>query len=147
MKALLALGFLLLSATVHAKVYTRCELAKLLKENGLDGYKGISLADWVCLAQHESSFNTKATNYNSGPKSTDYGIFQINSKYWCNDGKTPNAVNTCGISCSVLLQDDITQAIKCAKKVASQQGVTAWVAWKTHCQNRDLSQYVAGCGV
>ena len=49
MKALLALGFLLLSATVHAKVYTRCELAKLLKENGLDGYKGISLADCKSL--------------------------------------------------------------------------------------------------
>ena len=27
---------------------------------------------------------------------------------------------------SVLLQDDITQAIKCAKTVASQQGVKAW---------------------
>lgn len=54
----------------------------------------------VCLAQHESNFNTKATNYNSGGQSTDYGIFQINSRYWCSDGKTPKAVNACGISCS-----------------------------------------------
>ncbi|XP_041529292.1 lysozyme C-1-like [Microtus oregoni] len=148
MKALLALGLLLLSVTVDAKVYTRCAFAKLLKENGMDGYKGVSLADWVCLAQHESNFNTKATNYNPGSRSTDYGIFQINSKYWCNDGKTPNAVNACGISCSVLLQDDITQAITCAKRVVRDpQGVKAWVAWKTHCQNQDLSKYVKDCGV
>ncbi|CAO2581723.1 Lysozyme C-1 [Lemmus lemmus] len=127
MKALLALGFLLLSVTVHAKVYTRCAFAKILKENGMDGYKGVSLADWVCLAQHESNFNTKATNYNPGGQSTDYGIFQINSRYWCNDGKTPKAVNACGISCSVLLKDDITQAIKCAKRVVSDpQGIKAW---------------------
>ncbi|XP_075810689.1 lysozyme C-1-like [Microtus pennsylvanicus] len=148
MKALLALGLLLLSVTVDAKVYTRCALAKLLKQNGMDGYKGVSLADWVCLAQHESNYNTKATNYNSGGQSTDYGIFQINSRYWCNDGKTPKAVNACGISCSALLQDDITQAIKCAKRVVSDpQGVKAWVAWRTHCQNQDLSKYVKDCGV
>ncbi|KAH0501913.1 Lysozyme C-1 [Microtus ochrogaster] len=81
----------------------------------------------LCLAQHESNFNTKATNYNPGGQSTDYGIFQINSRSWCNDGKTPKAVNACGISCSALLQDDITQAIKCAKRVVRDpQGVKAW---------------------
>ncbi|XP_075810443.1 lysozyme C-2-like [Microtus pennsylvanicus] len=148
MKALLALGLLLLSVTVQAKVYKRCAFARLLKESGMDGYKGVSLADWVCLAQHESNFNTKATNYNPGDQSTDYGIFQINSRYWCNDGKTPKAVNACGISCSALLQDDITQAIKCAKRVVRDpQGIRAWVAWRTHCQNQDLSKYVKDCGV
>ncbi|XP_035294404.1 lysozyme C-2-like isoform X1 [Cricetulus griseus] len=148
MKALLTLGFLLLSVTVQAKVYDRCEFARTLKSHGMDGFLGISLANWVCLAQHESSFNTKATNYNPGSRSTDYGIFQINSKYWCNDGKTPGAVNACGISCSVLLQDDITQAIQCAKRVVRDpQGIRAWVAWKSHCQNRDLTQYIRGCGV
>ncbi|XP_049988095.1 lysozyme C-1-like [Alexandromys fortis] len=148
MKALLALGLLLLSVTVNAKVFKRCALAKLLKQDGMDGYKGVSLADWLCLAHHESNFNTKATNYNSGGQSTDYGIFQINSRYWCNDGKTPKAVNACGISCSALLQDNITQAIKCAKRVVRDpQGIRAWVAWKTHCQHQDLSKYVKNCGV
>ncbi|CAO2581731.1 Lysozyme C-1 [Lemmus lemmus] len=148
MKALLVLGFLLLSVSVQAKVYERCEFARILKRNGMDGYKGVSLADWVCLAQHESNFNTKATNYNPGGRSTDYGIFQINSRYWCNDGKTPKAVNACGISCSVLLKDDITQAIKCAKRVVRDpQGIKAWVAWKSQCQNQDLSKYVKDCGV
>ncbi|KAM7328374.1 lysozyme C-2 [Alexandromys fortis] len=146
MKALLTLGFLLLSATVQAKVYERCEFARTLKRNGMDGYRGVSLANWVCLAQHESNYNTRATNYNPGDKSTDYGIFQINSRYWCNDGKTPRAVNACGIPCSALLQDDITQAIQCAKRVVRDpQGIRAWVAWRNYCQNRDLTQYLRNC--
>ena len=54
----------------------------------------------VCLARWESNYNTRATNYNRGDKSTDYGIFQLNSRWWCNDGKTPKAVNACRIPCS-----------------------------------------------
>uniref|UniRef100_A0A5F9DTX2 lysozyme n=1 Tax=Oryctolagus cuniculus TaxID=9986 RepID=A0A5F9DTX2_RABIT len=100
MKALLILGLLLLSTTVQGKIYERCELARTLKKLGLDGYKGVSLANWMCLTKWESGYNTQATNYNPGDKSTDYGIFQINSRYWCNDGKTPRAVNACHIPCS-----------------------------------------------
>lgn len=148
MKALLALGFLLLSVTAQAKVYSRCEFARILKRSGMDGYWGISLADWVCLAQHESSFNTRATNFNSERRGTDYGIFQINSRYWCNDGKTPRAVNGCRISCSALLQDDITEAIKCAKRVVRDpKGIRAWKAWENRCENQNLSQYLRNCGV
>uniref|UniRef100_A0A8D1A5S0 lysozyme n=1 Tax=Sus scrofa TaxID=9823 RepID=A0A8D1A5S0_PIG len=99
MKTLLVLALLLLSVSVQAKVYDRCEFARILKKSGMDGYRGVSLANWVCLAKWESNFNTKATNYNPGSQSTDYGIFQINSRYWCNDGKTPKAVNACHISC------------------------------------------------
>uniref|UniRef100_UPI0020212D25 lysozyme C-2-like n=1 Tax=Myodes glareolus TaxID=447135 RepID=UPI0020212D25 len=102
----------------------------------------------VCLAQHESSFNTRATNFNSKRRGTDYGIFQINSRYWCNDGRTPRAVNGCRISCNVLLQDDITEAIKCAKRVVRDpQGIRAWRAWEDRCENRDLRQYLRNCGV
>nr|AFU52821.1 lysozyme C [Murina leucogaster] len=148
MKALLTLGLLLLSVAVQAKVYERCELARTLKRHGMDGYRGVSLANWLCLARWESSYSTRATNYNPKYGSTDYGIFQINSLYWCNDGKTPRAVNNCGISCNALLQDDITQAIACAKRVVSDpQGIRAWVAWKDHCRNRDLTRYTRGCGV
>ncbi|KAM5287696.1 lysozyme C [Ctenodactylus gundi] len=148
MKALLILGLLLLPATVQSKVFERCELARTLKRLGMEGFKGISLPNWMCLARWESNYNTQATNYNPGDGSTDYGIFQINSRYWCNDGKTPGAVNACGIPCSVLLQDDVNQAVTCAKRVVSDpQGIHAWVAWRAHCQNQDLSQYVRGCGV
>ncbi|XP_048215792.1 lysozyme C, spleen isozyme-like [Perognathus longimembris pacificus] len=145
MKALLIL-VVLFSSTVHSKIFERCELARTLKRGGMDGYMGISLANWMCLAKWESSYNTRATNYNRGDKSTDYGIFQINSRYWCNDGKTPRAVNACGISCNALLQDDITQAITCAKRVVRDpQGIRAWVGWRNHCQNQDVSQYIRNC--
>ncbi|MXQ96323.1 hypothetical protein E5288_WYG020603 [Bos mutus] len=121
MKALLIVGLLLLSVAVQGKKFQRCELARTLKKLGLDGYRGVSLANWVCLARWESNYNTRATNYNRGDKSTDYGIFQINSRWWCNDGKTPKAVNACRIPCSALLKDDITQAVACAKRVGLVQ--------------------------
>ncbi|XP_007528461.1 lysozyme C [Erinaceus europaeus] len=148
MKVLLVLGLLLLSITAQGKVWDRCELARYLKKAGMDGYRGVSLANWVCLAKWESDYNTRALNYNPGSRSTDYGIFQINSRYWCNDGKTPRAVNACGIPCSVLLQDDISQAVQCAKRVVRDpQGIQAWVAWKKHCKNQNLTPYIQGCGV
>uniref|UniRef100_UPI0037E71CF5 lysozyme C-like n=1 Tax=Semicossyphus pulcher TaxID=241346 RepID=UPI0037E71CF5 len=143
-----ALVFLLLVAVASARVFERCAWARLLKNSGMDGYKDISLADWVCLSRWESSYNTEATNLNSD-RSTDYGIFQINSRYWCDDGRTPAPTyNGCGISCNELLSDDVSTAINCAKRVVRDpQGISAWVAWRIHCKNQDLSSYLAGCGL
>ncbi|KFO24751.1 Lysozyme C [Fukomys damarensis] len=45
MKALLILGFVLLSVTVQGTIYERCELARTLKRLGMDGYHGVSLAN------------------------------------------------------------------------------------------------------
>ncbi|XP_062869753.1 LOW QUALITY PROTEIN: lysozyme C-like [Trichomycterus rosablanca] len=137
--------FMLLLAVANAKVYSRCELARALKANGMDGYHGISLANWVCLTKHESDFNTRATNHNSDG-STDYGIFQINNRWWCSNGVFHSA-NGCGISCSELLTDNISRAAQCAKTIVRQQGITAWVTWRNYCRGRNLSSYVAGCGV
>ncbi|KAG2464908.1 LYSC protein, partial [Polypterus senegalus] len=80
------------------KVYGRCELAKILKASGMSGYRGVQLADWVCLAKWESDYNTNAENHNTDG-STDYGIFQINSRLWCRDGIIRSA-DGCGIPCS-----------------------------------------------
>nr|P21776.1 RecName: Full=Lysozyme C; AltName: Full=1,4-beta-N-acetylmuramidase C [Pseudocheirus peregrinus] len=44
----------------------KCEFAKIAKEQHMDGYHGVSLADWVCLVNNESDFNTKAINRNKG---------------------------------------------------------------------------------
>nr|XP_031539203.1 lysozyme C-like [Vicugna pacos] len=72
MKALLVLGLILLTVAVQGKVWERCALARKLKELGMDGYRGVSLANF-------------------------------------------------------LLQDDITKAIQCAKRVVRDpQGVRAW---------------------
>ncbi|KAM4615252.1 lysozyme C II-like [Polymixia lowei] len=142
-----SLVFFLLVAIAHAKVFDRCEWARVLKANGMDGYRGHSLANWVCLTKWESSYNTQATNHNTDG-STDYGIFQINSRYWCEDYTTPRGRNVCGIQCSELLTNDVSIAIQCAKRVVRDpNGIGAWVAWRRHCENRDLSSYVAGCGL
>ncbi|XP_044190625.1 lysozyme C isoform X1 [Thunnus albacares] len=135
------LVFLLLVTLANARVYQKCEWARVLKSNGMDGHHGISLANWVCLTEHESRFNTRATNRNRDG-STDYGIFQINSRYWCDDGNTPRASNGCGIRCSALLSDDVRTAITCAKRVVKDpNGITAWVAWSRYCQNHDLRSF------
>ncbi|XP_028673313.1 lysozyme C-like [Erpetoichthys calabaricus] len=128
------------------KVYGRCELIKLLKASGMSGYRGVGLADWVCLTKWESDHNTSAQNHNTDG-STDYGIFQINSRRWCRDGSIESA-DGCGIPCSRLLNSDISDDIECAKRVVRDpNGIGAWVAWRNHCRRRDLSSYTAECGV
>ncbi|CAH2273657.1 lysozyme C [Pelobates cultripes] len=98
----------------------------------------------ICLARYESNYNTAAVN-NNGP-SRDYGIFQINSKWWCNDGKTSGSKNACRISCQKLLDDNISDDIECAKRVVRDpSGISAWVAWRNHCKGKDLSKFTAGC--
>ncbi|XP_040202321.1 lysozyme C-1-like [Rana temporaria] len=145
MKLLLFLAACLgLYYTSEGMVYSHCELYRIFKETGLDGYHGISAANWICLAYYESGYNTDAVN-NNGP-SRDYGIFQINSKWWCNDGKTAGAVNACKISCQSLLNSNIYDDIECAKRVVRDpDGISAWVAWRNHCRGKDLSRFTAGC--
>ncbi|XP_077326302.1 lysozyme C-1-like [Lithobates pipiens] len=145
MKLLLFLAACLgLYYTSEGMVYPRCDLYRIFQETGLAGYRGISAANWLCLAYYESGYNTDAVN-NNGP-SRDYGIFQINSKWWCNDGKTAGAVNACGISCQSLLNNNIHDDIECAKRVVRDpNGISAWVAWRNHCRGRDLNRFTAGC--
>ncbi|GAB1295590.1 9530003J23Rik protein [Apodemus speciosus] len=121
---LLTLGLLLLSITVEGKVYSRCAIARILKELGLDNYQGISLANWVCLAKFESDYNTEAKKFNHEDQSTSYGIFQISSLYWCNDRKTPRSKNFCRTSCKAL-KNNIKTSVNCAKRIMRDpQGIT-----------------------
>ncbi|XP_077185551.1 lysozyme C-like [Paroedura picta] len=130
----------------QGKIYERCELAQKLKEMGLDGYAGYALDNWVCMAYHESRYNTAATHYNDYDGSTDFGIFQINSRYWCQYGSESSA-NICRTPCSALLTCNLAPDVACAKIVVTESadGMGAWVAWRAYCQGQDLSQYVAGC--
>lgn len=55
----LMLQFFLLACFVaesHAKIYGRCELAQVLKMNGLDGYQGYSLANCECSSLTKGIF-------------------------------------------------------------------------------------------
>ncbi|KAM6044177.1 lysozyme C [Chlamydotis macqueenii] len=148
-KSMLFFGFLLVFLGlalpgVQGKRISRCDLVKILRQNGFEGFVGKTVADWVCLVQHESSYNTRAFN-NNGP-SRDYGIFQINSQYWCDDGRTRGSKNACRTSCSKFQDDNIKDDIQCAKKIAQEaKGLTPWYAWRDHCRGRNLNSYVRGC--
>ncbi|XP_039592703.1 lysozyme C, kidney isozyme-like [Polypterus senegalus] len=146
MTSLLGVTFLaLIISPAMGKTFQRCELAKLLKASGMDGYRRVSLPNWVCMASFESRYDTMARNYNRDG-STDYGIFQINSRWWCEDGETPGSKNACKISCNALQNDDITDDIKCAKRVVQDpNGMRAWVAWRLYCAGKDLTKYLEDC--
>ncbi|KAI1905249.1 hypothetical protein AGOR_G00014170 [Albula goreensis] len=144
-----ALVFLFLVAAANAKVFTQCEIAKVFKNAGMDGYRGrtgtISLDDWVCTAYHESRYKTDAFNDRNRDGTKDYGIFQINNHWWCTDGHPSH--NGCKISCSSLLNDDISDDIRCAKQVAREQGIVAWNGWKDFCKGKDISHFTRDCGL
>ncbi|XP_021030624.1 lysozyme C-like [Mus caroli] len=143
---LVTLGLLLLSITIQGKVYNQCSLARTLQRLGLAGFQGITLANWVCLAKWESHFNTNTTRFNPEDYSTSYGIFQINSRFWCNDGKTPGSKNLCRISCKALLKNNIRPAVLCAKRIMKDpQGIYSWARWIKHCENKNLKEYIQGC--
>ncbi|XP_011282195.1 lysozyme C, milk isozyme [Felis catus] len=134
-------------AAYEAKIFPKCELARKLKAEGMDGFHGYSLANWVCMAEHESNFNTRAFNGKNDNGSSDYGIFQINSKWWCKNNSSPSA-NACNTMCSRFLDDNISDDIACAKRVVKDpNGMSAWVAWVRHCRNKDLSRYLASCNL
>ncbi|KAM5213211.1 lysozyme-like protein 6 isoform 1-T1 [Hipposideros larvatus] len=131
--------------TIHqARLINRCDLAKLLHQEEMDGFEGFSLSDWLCLAFVESNFNTSKVNENADG-SFDYGIFQINSHYWCNDHQS-HSENICHLECQELLNSNLLSSIRCAKTIVSGRGgMKNWVAWKMHCSGRPLSYWMSGC--
>ncbi|XP_034363561.1 lysozyme-like protein 6 isoform X1 [Arvicanthis niloticus] len=122
----------------------RCTLAKILYEEDLDGFEGYFLPDWLCLAFVESKFNISKVNENVDG-SFDYGIFQINSRYWCNDYQS-HSENFCRTDCQELLNPNLISSIHCAKKIVSGSGgMKNWVEWRLHCLGRPLSYWMTGC--
>ncbi|XP_068945354.1 sperm acrosome membrane-associated protein 3 [Petaurus breviceps papuanus] len=112
-------------ASSEAEIYSWCEIAHLFQQNGLDGYWGYQLADWVCLAYYASGFNTAASDYEADRNSNN-GIFHINIRCWCNDCHTP-LINKCKIHCTDLLNTDLKDDIACAMRIVRQpQGLASW---------------------
>nr|AFZ78838.1 C-type lysozyme-3 [Coptotermes formosanus] len=136
--------------TVHittARVLTPCQIARELYEHGI---RREQLNDWVCLVMSESSGNTHAINTQNSDGSYDYGLFQINSRYWCGQHGPGGA---CNIACSELLSDNISVAVNCAKKIYGVHRFDAWEGWKQKCRGRSLQdvtrclyQLQCGCG-
>ncbi|XP_015785788.1 lysozyme C, tracheal isozyme [Tetranychus urticae] len=131
---------LLLVNLSAGKIYDRCELANQLLS--VHNFPESQLADWLCLIEGESSYNTGAISQPEYDGVRDYGLFQINSRYWCGP---PNDINVCGINCLQLVDDDITDDIACVRKIYQVHGFDAWVAWRYKCKGRNLKKYIKGC--
>ncbi|XP_001511841.2 lysozyme-like protein 4 isoform X2 [Ornithorhynchus anatinus] len=128
-----------------AKLLSRCEVANKLSDEGLDGYDGYSLENWVCLAFFASKFNTTA-EHKEEDGSTSYGIFQINSKEWCTNHEE-HSRNRCHHLCSDFQSSDLSNSIECAKKIIKEkEGMGHWYVWKENCQNsHGLKRWLYRC--
>ncbi|CAO1385364.1 unnamed protein product [Diamesa hyperborea] len=101
---------------IFARKYKRCELAKELYEKYDVKLENVGML--VCFAEKTSNLETGKASYGS------YGLFQLNGNYWCsNDYDT---VNGCDKKCSDLIDDDITDDVKCVKRIISAEGLDAW---------------------
>ncbi|XP_055621365.1 uncharacterized protein LOC129765267 [Toxorhynchites rutilus septentrionalis] len=131
--------------TSVGKIYDRCELANdLLHKYHMPKEQ---IATWVCIAFHESSFNTSAEGRLNADGSGDHGLFQISDIYWCSP---PGNGWACSVSCEKLKDNDIADDVKCVKIIyeehqrLSGDGFNAWSVYKPHCQGKSES-YTRGC--
>ncbi|XP_019931580.2 uncharacterized protein LOC109621842 [Aedes albopictus] len=127
------------------KIYDRCELANDLLHKFK--FPKDQVATWVCIAYHESSFNTSAEGRLNADGSGDHGLFQISDIYWCSP---PGNGWACGVSCDDLKDDDIADDVQCIRKIfdehqrLSGDGFNAWSVYKPYCQGKSDS-YAKGC--
>nr|ABC73705.1 lysozyme [Antheraea pernyi] len=125
--------FAVLALSLHnceGKWFTKCGLVHELRRQGFDESL---MRDWVCLVENESSRYTNKIGKVNKNGSRDYGLFQINDKYWCSKTSTPG--KDCNVTCNQLLTDDITVAATCAKKIYKRHKFNAWYGWLNHCQH------------
>ncbi|XP_030385840.1 uncharacterized protein LOC115632734 [Scaptodrosophila lebanonensis] len=133
-------------AKPKGKIYKRCELAQELYFKHKIPMQEIPT--WVCIAQHESSFNTAAVGRLNTDGSADHGLFQISDLYWCSHDL--GGGKACHISCDKLLDSDISDDVQCVKTIyeehtrISGDGFTAWTVYNGHCRKRSKSE-IADC--
>lgn len=97
------------------------------------------LGPGACLVESESGRNTSAVGGPNVDGSYDYGLFQINNRYWCGNASRGGG---CHLRCSELLTDDIAQAVGCAKLIYRLQGFSAWHGWTKKCKNRHIPDVI-----
>ncbi|XP_045783847.1 flocculation protein FLO11-like [Maniola jurtina] len=126
-----------LAALAAGRVYERCELARDLQLLGVDRDQ---IATWVCIAFHESRYDTAARNHGSG----DHGLLQISELYWCGPGKA------CGAPCSAFRDEDISDDVECALRIYREHtrlqgdGFLAWVVYPHYCK-QNAKKYIVDC--
>ena len=113
------------SVEYESNIQSQCQIASYLRKSG---FPESSIGTMVCISKYESSYNCDAKNTNTDG-SSDYGLFQINSYYWCS-GDPKSKYNECGISCTSLYNCQSNS--NCAYTVWRQQGYNAWYGYKSH---------------
>ncbi|KAI8036839.1 lysozyme [Drosophila gunungcola] len=115
---------------VESKKYQRCELTHVLVEKY--NFDKSFISNWICLVEHESELNTsKITNMEN--KSKNYGLFQINSRGYCTEGKKGGQ---CNKKCEDFSNDDIGDDIACARMIQEREGFKYWKGWERSCRNQ-----------
>ncbi|XP_039541924.1 sperm acrosome-associated protein 5-like [Pimephales promelas] len=136
MLAALALVLLVSSAT-EGRILRKCELKKQLEAAQIRVIRAMGdkmtvddlIAKLVCKA-NGSGFNTSfVKTIAPKPKENEihsfghhkprpvwrlYGVFQLSDQVACDSGMVPS-LNVCNMSCSALIDDDITDDIACLK--------------------------------
>jgi hypothetical protein len=122
---LLSSAFACNTTDVLRSTQSECDVVNYLKHAG---FPSNTIDTMVCISKYESSFNCDATNKNVD-QSTDYGLFQINSYYWCS-GDPESKYDECNASCTSLF--DCQRNTNCAYRVWREQGYNAWYGYKNH---------------
>lgn len=120
---------------LESNYQSECDVVSYLKKAG---FPSSSWGTMTCIAKYESSWNCDANNKNVDG-STDYGLFEINSYYWCS-GDPMSKYDECSASCSSLY--DCQKNTNCAYRVYKEQGYNAWYGYqyhKTECDNYQVS--------
>lgn len=125
-----------ISNTLRANYQSECQISSYLQKSGFPSY---TIGTMVCISKYESSYNCDATNKNTDG-STDYGLMQINSYYWCS-GDPLSKYNECKIACSSLF--NCQSNTNCAYIVWKQQGYTAWYGYQKH--KAECDSYKVNC--
>lgn len=123
------------SKKLQTNYISECQVATYLRNAG---FSQTSIPTMVCISKYESSFNCDATNKNTDG-STDYGLMQVNSYWWCS-GDPLSKYNGCSATCSSLF--NCQNNANCAYTVWKQQGYNAWYGYKSHkteCDNYKIN--------
>ncbi|KAH3856659.1 lysozyme C-like [Dreissena polymorpha] len=139
---ILLIAMAAISCTLAAKK-DRCDVVHALRDKGVP-YS--DMRNWLCLVKHESNFHYDAVNDNGGDRWSDYGIFQLNSKYFCDqpDGITGTNCKKlrqkgCSDTCASFKDSDISNDVYCAVRIKNcYGGYSAWYGWVNRCNGRDL---------
>jgi len=121
---------------LRASYQSECQIASYLRKSG---FPESSIGTMICISKYESSYNCDAKNKNTDG-STDYGLMQINSYWWCS-GDPLSKYNGCSATCSSLF--NCQSNTNCAYIVWKQQGYNAWYGYKSH--KSECDNYKVNC--